>query len=74
LDLNGYSAAYPRLQDVDFHTRALMQPGARYRVSTALSPDCYYRNLDRGREDAARITRVYVKGVTLYASENRDRL
>jgi glycosyltransferase involved in cell wall biosynthesis len=40
--LGGFDAAFPRHQDVEMHTRALLQPGMRLRLVPG-EPDCFYR-------------------------------
>lgn len=41
--LNGFDPLYPRLQDHELHTRALLHPGVRYYVSNNKNSDSYYR-------------------------------
>ena len=41
--LNGFDERFPRLQDVELHTRALLESEMRYCVIEMSSPDCYYR-------------------------------
>lgn len=43
LKIGGYNPAYLRLQDVEFHTRALLQPFFRFEVASSLPPDCLFR-------------------------------
>jgi glycosyltransferase involved in cell wall biosynthesis len=45
--LNGFDADFQRLQDVEFHTRALLK-GARIHISENQVPDCFYR-IDNNR-------------------------
>src|SRR5690606_32902879 len=40
--LGGFDEAFSRHQDVELHTRALLQPGVNYRLFPG-TPDCYYR-------------------------------
>lgn len=40
--LGGFDIAFPRHQDVEFHTRALLHPSVRY-MTLVEEPDCFYR-------------------------------
>ena len=42
LSLNGFDESFSRLQDVELHTRALMDHRVRYLLFPG-DPDCYYR-------------------------------
>lgn len=39
--IGGFDETFPRLQDVELHTRALLK-GLKYRFAERESPDCYY--------------------------------
>lgn len=41
--IHGFNEDFPRLQDVELHTRALMEENVRYKVIVDKNPDCYYR-------------------------------
>lgn len=41
-ELGGFDIAFPRHQDVEFHTRALLHPTVRY-MTLIEAPDCFYR-------------------------------
>lgn len=41
--LGGYNRSYPRLQDVEFHTRALLDESFRFATAPELPPDCAFR-------------------------------
>ncbi len=43
LELGGFDEEYPRLQDVELHTRALLHKDVSYKVFPKTSSDCYYR-------------------------------
>lgn len=45
LRIGGFDEAFPRHQDVELHTRALMLEGVRYRLCPD-PPDCHYRIAD----------------------------
>ncbi len=40
--IGGFDESFKRHQDVEFHTRALLEPGVRYRTVIG-EPDCFYR-------------------------------
>ncbi|MDQ3101430.1 MAG: glycosyltransferase, partial [Bacteroidota bacterium] len=40
--IGGFDESFTRHQDVEFHTRALLEPGVRYRTVIS-EPDCFYR-------------------------------
>ena len=40
--IGGFDETFKRHQDVEFHTRALIEPGVRYRTVIG-EPDCFYR-------------------------------
>jgi glycosyltransferase involved in cell wall biosynthesis len=42
LRIGGFDESFKRHQDVEFHTRALLTPGLRYRTVVS-EPDCFYR-------------------------------
>jgi len=41
--LGGFDESYPRLQDVEFHIRALMDSHDRYEIKRHSEADCFYR-------------------------------
>lgn len=41
--IDGFDEAFPRLQDVEIHTRVLLEDDVNYMVSKSRTPDCYYR-------------------------------
>jgi len=43
LRINGFDPEYLRLQDVELHTRALMEPDVSYKIIPDIQPDCFYR-------------------------------
>lgn len=47
--INGFDESFQRLQDVEMHTRALMEPDVNYAVETNIE-DCYYR-IDEERKN-----------------------
>lgn len=57
---------YPRLQDVEMHTRALLS-GAKYKIIEEQEPDCFYR-IDVSRTTASRENQLarQVQGFCMY--------
>lgn len=51
-NIGPFDEDYPRLQDVEMHTRALLS-GAKYKIVEVCEPDCYYR-IDISRTTASR--------------------
>lgn len=49
--ISGFNESYQRLQDVELHTRALLQPGVQFRQFPG-KPDCHYR-IDESRQNYA---------------------
>jgi glycosyltransferase involved in cell wall biosynthesis len=41
--LGGFNTAFPRLQDVEFHLRAIVHSNGEFEVMRKAAPDCYYR-------------------------------
>jgi len=41
--INGFDEEFPRLQDVEMHTRALMEEGVKFKIFSDSEPDCFYR-------------------------------
>ena len=70
--LNGFNEAYPRLQDVEIHTRALLQANVKYKVIGGI-PDFYYR-IDENRKLKApfQFVETFINAVELYTSNMRQ--
>ena len=65
-DLGGFDEAYPRLQDVELHTRALMAENVKYKV-IAGEPDFYYRiDEERKLKSPFSFVETFIKAVKLY--------
>ncbi|QFU74684.1 glycosyltransferase family 2 protein [Halioglobus maricola] len=47
--LQYFDTSYPRFQDVELHTRALLTPGVKYSVVRDAPPDCFHRTADDRR-------------------------
>jgi len=57
--LNGFDLEFQRLQDVEFHTRALLN-GARIYISNNAEPDCFYR-IDNKRNSTGALKQLQIK-------------
>ncbi|WP_181256378.1 glycosyltransferase family 2 protein [Marinilabilia salmonicolor] len=70
--LNGFDETFPRLQDVELHTRALLQPGVKYKIIGG-APDFYYR-IDEKRKLKApyQFVETFIKAVELYSSKMKQ--
>ncbi len=67
--LGGFDESYPRLQDVELHSRALMVPDVKYRVIEDGVPDCFYRICDeRIASDQGAFMRRWTEGACMYLS------
>jgi len=64
-NLKGYNEKYPRLQDPEFNTRALMVENIKYNVLFDSIPDCYYRS----HTDKNFNTMTLLSGFELYIEE-----
>jgi glycosyltransferase involved in cell wall biosynthesis len=69
LKINGFDENFKRLQDVEFHTRALMQPNVNYLLFNEL-PDCYLRiDNDRKNFNEFEFLNRWVNSVQLYCDK-----
>ncbi len=67
LSLDGFDEDYPRLQDVELHTRALLNSIVNYSIVDCSVPDCYYRvSHDRITFNYEEYLVRWVNGVNLY--------
>ena len=67
LRINGFDPKYLRLQDVELHTRALMEPDVSYKVIADIKPDCFYRvSEQRIVCDKSTFMQRRVSGVCMY--------
>lgn len=62
-----FDETFPRLQDVEFHTRALLVPQAKYKIANQKAPACFYR-IDHSRSQQNHLQMLYtmMSGVELY--------
>ncbi|MCA0431105.1 MAG: glycosyltransferase family 2 protein [Bacteroidetes bacterium] len=69
LKIKGFDENFQRLQDVEFHTRALMQPNVKFLLLNEL-PDCYLR-IDNARKnfDEFNFLKRWVNSVQLYCDK-----
>ncbi len=66
-ELQGFDESFPRLQDVELHTRALLKPDARYQINKGLSPDCFYRiDHSRSQQNHLQMLNTMLPGVELF--------
>ncbi len=60
--VGGFDEKYPRLQDVEFHTRAFFENDFKYQILGGRS-DCYYR-IDDGRSQTIRVDNMTERKIT----------
>jgi hypothetical protein len=65
--IKGFDESFPRLQDVEFHTRVLLESDIKYSIINDVSPECFYR-IDNARSNKSHIQMLetMLSGVTLY--------
>ena len=68
--IGGYNETYPRLQDVEFNTRALMIDKVKFKVLSETEPDCYYHNHTSKNFDRT----ILIKGFILYIDEFHEQV
>ena len=62
-----FNEHYPRLQDVEFHTRILLKASANYAIAENTKPDCFYRiGTQRIVDDYSMLVEKFVQGVCMY--------
>lgn len=65
--LNGFDESFPRLQDVEFHTRALLQKGLEYKIVHNTTPKCFYRiDHERTKQSTCQYLEGMLSGVEKY--------
>ena len=67
LNINGFDEEFPRLQDVEMHTRSLMQNNVNFKILQDNEPDCFYR-IDESRivDNYSEFINKWVGGSLLY--------
>ncbi|MES2762467.1 MAG: glycosyltransferase family A protein [Bacteroidota bacterium] len=69
IQINGFDESFQRLQDVDMHTRALMEPGVAF-LADVKNLDCYYRiDEERKNFDAYSFLKRRVFSSNMYCSK-----
>ncbi len=65
--LQGFDERFPRLQDVEFHTKALLNNDVLYAVNRNVPPCCFYR-IDQNRTTISSLSKLQImhQGVDLY--------
>ena len=71
MKLQGFDESFPRLQDVELHTRALLHPNVKYQISQRHTPDSYYR-IDESRivDDYQIFIENFIDGTELYIEKS----
>ena len=73
--LDGFNENFPRLQDVELHTRALLEDNVKYKIESNLTEDCYYRiGLDKIITDYEEYIDNWAKGTECYLNFFEDYL
>ncbi|MDR2928432.1 MAG: glycosyltransferase [Cytophagaceae bacterium] len=68
--LKGFDPLFPRLQDVEFHTCALLCSGVKYRTVRSVKPECFYRiNEQRSNLNYFQMLENMLAGIELYISK-----
>lgn len=68
--LNGFDESFPRLQDVEFHTRALLQKGLEYKIVHNTTPKCFYRiDHERTKQSTCQYLEGMLSGVEKYLNK-----
>jgi glycosyltransferase involved in cell wall biosynthesis len=67
IKLKGFDEKFPRLQDIELHTRALLEINVKYKIFSSNNPDSYYR-IDESRivDDYYTFIDKFIDGVKLY--------
>lgn len=73
--LNGFDESFPRLQDVEFHTRALLQKGLEYKIVHNTTPKCFYRiDHERTKQSQAQGLQTMYQGVKKYIQTFKEKV
>ena len=73
--LNGFDESFPRLQDVEFHTRALLQKGLEYKIVNNTTPKCFYRiDHERTQQSQAQGLQTMYQGVKKYIQTFKEKV
>lgn len=72
--LGGFDLSFHRLQDVELHTRALLDPDLKFRLVGG-EPDCFYRiDEERRNFDSFTFLTRWVDAAVMYCDKFRDRV
>lgn len=73
--LNGFDESFPRLQDVEFHTRALLQKGLEYKIVHNTTPKCFYRiDHERTKQSQIQGLQTMYQGVKKYIQTFKEKV
>src|SRR5690554_1029400 len=73
--LNGFDESFPRLQDVEFHTRALLQKGLEYKIVHNTTPKCFYRiDHERTKQSQVQGLQTMYQGVKKYIQTFKEKV
>ncbi|MDT0647440.1 glycosyltransferase [Zunongwangia sp. F260] len=73
--IGSFNPDYPRLQDVELHTRALLEDNVQFQTFPEADPDSYYRiDLDRILDTQYHFLKRWVAGTTMYVIEIGKRI
>jgi glycosyltransferase involved in cell wall biosynthesis len=65
--MKGFDELFPRLQDVEFHTRALLEPNVKYSIVNDVEPKCFYRVDDfRTNQSYIQKLKIMLLGIKMY--------
>lgn len=73
-EVGGFDPELPRFQDVDLHTRALLKPEVRYRVSDLVEPDCFYRIFPLEQRSDYKFMMRWTLGAETYLRKTTQRI
>lgn len=71
--LGGFNESFPRLQDVEIFSRALLS-GIRYKASERQTYDCYYCDEDSRLMDFSRMAQKSTVAMLMFLDEMKDRV
>lgn len=74
LEIGGFDESFPRLQDVEIHTRALLKCSGNYEILKGEEIDAFYRIGEDRIENKGRLLKSGVKGMVCYLDFFQDTL
>jgi len=70
IHINGFDEQFPRLQDVELHTSALLQNDVKYKIAYQYPADCYYRiAVERTQQSYFEALMKMKSGIVLFTSK-----